>query len=572
MIRGSQAVVESLLEEGIDTIFGLPGGAVLDLYDAIYDSPLRHVLMRHEQGAAHAADGYARATGKVGVCISTSGPGATNLVTGLATANMDSVPLVALTGNVPVSMLGLDAFQEADIFGATQSITKHNYLVREVQELPQILKNAFSIARTGKPGPVLVDIPRDIFTSGLEFSYPTTPSLPGYRGTAPAPSGIRAAARAILSSKRPVLYVGGGVVSPGAVQALRELAQLARIPVTTTLMALGSFPHDHPLYLGMPGMHGTYAANAALSETDCLIAAGARFDDRVTGKVEEFARRASIIHINVDPAEVGKIKEAEFPLVADAEIGLGALAGALKEYLAASEPSCTGMREEWTQRVARWRRENPLRYSKQPGCLVPQEVIEKISQAAPSWATVVTGVGQHQMWTAMYYRFSYPRRFITSGGLGTMGFGLPAAIGAQVARPGETVVLIDGDGSFQMTLQELAVVAHERLPLKMFIINNRSYGMVRQWQEMFFGSRFSHSHLPQLPSFVKLAQAYDIPGRQVSEPGDLPRAVDWALSSDGPVLLDCLVRREEMVLPMVPPGAALKGLIQDIAVKDLDKA
>ena len=562
MANGAQAIIDSLLSEEVDTVFGLPGGAVLALYDALYDSPLRHLLVRHEQAAAHAADAYARASGKVGVCISTSGPGATNLITGLANALMDSVPMVAMTGNVPVGMLGSDAFQEADIFGATQSITKHNFLVREASGLPQVMKNAFHIARTGRPGPVLVDIPRDMFTADVDFSYPEEPSLPGYEGGTPGPRRIRAAARALLEAERPVLYVGGGVVRPGAVRALKELAERAQMPVTTTLMALGSFPHDHPLYLGMPGMHGTYAANAALSEADCLIAVGARFDDRVTGKVEDFARRATVIHINVDPAEVGKIKEAQFPLIADSQVGMEALSAALEEYMPEMAQAREPHVEAWKSRVALWRREHPLRYRRRRDCLVPQQVIETLSREAAEKATVVTGVGQHQMWTAMFYRFAHPRRFITSGGLGTMGFGLPAAVGAQVARPDEPVILIDGDGSFQMTLQELAVVAHEGLPLKMFIINNRSYGMVRQWQEMFFGGRLSHSRLPATPDFVRLADAYGIPGLRVSRPEGLEDTISEVLRRPGPVLVDCAVRETEKVLPMVPPGAPLTRLIE----------
>jgi len=555
VMTGAEAILEAFTREGVDTVFGLPGGAVLPLYDALYDASLRHVLVRHEQAAALAADGYARATGRVGVCISTSGPGATNLVTGLANAHADSVPVVALTGNVPVRMLGTDAFQEADIFGATQGLTKHNYQVRDVGELPRIIRHAFHIARTGRPGPVLIDIPKDVFSAEAPLAYPEQVLLPGYGEKAVPRSQVARMAEAILDSAQPVLYVGGGANNEGAAGALMELAERYRIPVTTTLMAMGAFPAEHPLFLGMPGMHGTYCANTALSRTDCLIAVGARFDDRVTGRVEAFASGASIIHINIDAADVGKIKAAHHSLISDSERGLRALLSALEERSA--EANSPRGRRAWVRGVMRCKDEHPLRYTPRTGRLVPQQVIEALHEATDGSATVTTGVGQHQMWAAMFYPLSRPARLLTSGGLGTMGYGLPAAVGAQVGRPDELVLCIDGDGSFQMNSQELATVSQYGLPIKMFIINNGSYGMVRQWQSMFFGGRYSFSDLPDTPDFMKLAEAYGVRGSRVDCPDGLRDAIMDALDHDGPALVDCIVCKDENVFPMVPPGSPL---------------
>lgn len=556
-ISGSQAVVNALLNEGVEYIFGIPGGAVLPLYDALYDAPFRHVLARHEQAAALAADGYARVTGKVGVCIATSGPGATNLITGLATSYIDSVPVVAITGNVPRDLIGTDAFQEADTYGLSMPVTKHNYIVWNPADLVDILHEAFAVVRHGRPGPVLIDIPKDIFTS------PIHQSSSGYRRWQPAAwcsteiseEALLTAARFIANAKRPVLYAGGGVISSDASEKLRQVAELAGIPTTTTLMALGAFPADSPLFLGMPGMHGTYAANMALTETDCLIAVGTRFDDRVTGKVSDFAPDATIIHIDVDASEHGKVKAARVPITADARQGLELLAAALRK-LEIQDHSA------WLEKIAAWKREHPYRYERSDNELLPQQVIEELDHLTGGNAVVTTGVGQHQMWTAMFYTFRRPRQLLTSGGLGTMGYGLPAAIGAQIGLPHELVICIDGDGSFQMNVQELAVVKELNLPIKIFILNNRCHGMVRQWQQLFYNERLAASLFQYQPDFVKLAEAYGINAIRVEHPDELTRSIKEALDSRGPFLVECVVKQDENVLPMVPPGAALRAMIQ----------
>ncbi|MEW6046704.1 MAG: biosynthetic-type acetolactate synthase large subunit [Bacillota bacterium] len=576
-LTGAQAVVQALVEHGVELVFGIPGGAVLPLYDAMHDAPLTHILVRHEQAAALAADGYARATGRVGVCMSTSGPGATNLITGLATSYLDSVPVVAITGNVARSALGTDAFQEADTVGISMPVTKHNYLVLDPDDLPGVLREAFAVAASGRPGPVLVDIPRDVFAAPLSGG---TGRLRPRRLGAIASGGteladgqlagltedrVLLAAELIAAARRPVLYVGGGVITAGAADALRRLAERARIPVTTTLMALGAVPGDHPLFLGMPGMHGAYAANMALSETDCLVAVGARFDDRVTGKVSEFAPDAAIIHIDIDAAELGKVKTPHVSLATDARTGLEALLAAFDVRAGAEKDGPTfARRREWLERVDAWKREHPYRYDRDLAGreLLPQAVIEEIHHATGGEALVVTGVGQHQMWAAMFYRYRRPRQFLTSGGLGTMGYGLPAAIGAKLALPEAQVVCIDGDGSFQMNVQELATLAEHRLPVKVFIINNRCHGMVRQWQHLFYRRRFSASVFRHQPDFVKVAEAYGVRGMRVDRPGELAATVREALAHPGPVVVDCVVRQEENVLPMVPPGAALKAMLE----------
>ncbi|HEX6988942.1 MAG TPA: biosynthetic-type acetolactate synthase large subunit [Bacillota bacterium] len=560
-MTGAEAIVAHLLARGTEVVFGMPGGAVLPLYDAFHGTALRHVLVRHEQGAALAADGYARATGRTGVCIATSGPGAMNLLTGLATAYMDSVPVVALTGNVPTTLMGTDAFQEADTFGASMPVTKHNYLVRDPAELVPVLEEAFDLAATGRPGPVLIDVPKDVFT-GKAADRPRAagdrpaPSRAGGAAAGDEPPRIAAAARAVAGAQRPVLYAGGGVISAGAADALRALAEAHGIPVTTTLMALGAMPADHPLFLGMPGMHGTYAANLALSETDCLIAVGARFDDRVTGRLSDFAPEAVIIHIDIDAAEHGKLKAAQIPIVADARAGLEALRRAL-----AGLRRGAGYRD-WLRCTEAWKRDRPLRYDRPAGDLVPPVVIEEISRATAGDALVVTGVGQHQMWAALCYAWRRPRQFLTSGGLGTMGYALPAAVGAQIGCPGARVVCVDGDGSFQLNLQELATVAELDLPLKVFVINNGCHGMVRQWQQMFHENRLSASLLPDNPDFVRLAEAFGIKGLRIQEPSELADGIRTALEHQGPVVVDCIVRRDVNVLPMVPPGGALREMIE----------
>ncbi|HEY8488406.1 MAG TPA: biosynthetic-type acetolactate synthase large subunit, partial [Thermaerobacter sp.] len=541
-MSGAGAVVQVLLEQGVEWIFGIPGGAVLPLYDALYGAPIRHVLARHEQGAALAADGYARASGRVGVCIATSGPGATNLITGLATSYLDSVPVVAITGNVGRAFLGTDAFQEADTFGVSMPVTKHNYLVLDPEELPAILREAFAVAASGRPGPVLVDIPKDVFTTTISpgaWDRPlwgrTAEPVPAGGGEGPvqpAPwrpaehrrlGDLDEAARLIARARRPVLYAGGGVIVAEAAEALRRLAERAVLPTTTTLMALGAMPGDHPLFLGMPGMHGTYAANMALTETDCLIAVGARFDDRVTGKVSDFAPDAAVIHIDVDAAELGKVKAPRVAIAADARDGLAALEAALGRV----PPDQWADRGPWLERIDGWKQEHPYRYDRDRARreLLPQAVIEELERATDGDALVVTGVGQHQMWAAMFYRYRRPRQFLTSGGLGTMGFGLPAAIGAQLARPDARVLCVDGDGSFQMNVQELSTLAELGLPVKIFIINNGAHGMVRQWQDLFYGQRLSASVFEHQPDFVKLAEAYGVAAYRITHPDELAGTV-----------------------------------------------
>ncbi len=552
-LTGAQAVVESLKREGVDLVFGIPGGAVLPIYDALVDSGIRHVLVRHEQAAAHAADGYARASGRVGVCLATSGPGATNLVTGLCTAHMDSVPVVAITGQVPRSVIGTDAFQEADVWGVTMPVTKHNYLVKDSRALPRVLKEAFYIARSGRPGPVLVDIPRDVQNETIPYEVPEGVSLRGYKPvTAPHAIQVRRAAEAIARAGRPMLYAGGGVIGAGAHRELVALAERCQLPVTTTLMALGAFPGDHPLFMGMPGMHGSVCAVRAFTEADLIVAVGARFDDRVTGKPDEFARQARIIHVDIDAAEVGKIVDAHIPIVADARAGLQAL-------LEVVEPR---PRSEWNDRVDGWKSAHPFSYAPSDTDIRPQAVVEAVYRATGGNAIVATGVGQHQMWAAQYYRFREPRTFLTSGGLGTMGFGLPAAMGAWFARPDRTVVLIDGDGSFQMTLQELATVVEYGIPVKVFILNNQNLGMVRQWQQLFYQRRYSAVNLAASPDFARVAGAFGVSGRRVTDPAHVEPALRWALAEPGPVVLDFIVREEENVYPMVPAGAPLTRQIE----------
>ena len=491
-ISGAEILLESLAREKVEVIFGYPGGQVIPIYDALYDSKIRNILVRHEQGTAHAADGYARSTGKTGVCLATSGPGATNLVTGIATAYMDSIPMVAITGQVPTSLIGRDSFQEADITGISIPITKHNYLVRDLKDLPRIIKEAFHIASTGRPGPVLIDLPKDLTVLQNKPEYPRTIDLPGYKpnyiGNA---RQVKDASEAIQSAKKPLLYVGGGAVIAGANQELCRLAELLEIPITTTLMGMSAFPSNHPLCLGMLGMHGTATANFAVSETDLLIAVGARFDDRVTGKIETFAAHAKIIHIDIDPAEISKNVRCDIPIVGDVKMVLEML---LEKLTAVRNP-------EWLSRIAGWKKDYPLKY--EANGLKPQQVIEEISRITKGEAIICTEVGQHQMWTAHYYQFTRPRSFITSGGLGTMGFGFPAAIGAQVGNPDRLVIDIAGDGSFQMNIQELGTAVAHQIPVKVVIINNFYLGMVRQWQEFFFNKRYSGTVMEVKPGFRK---------------------------------------------------------------------
>ncbi len=552
-LNGAQMVLRCLEAEGVEVVFGYPGGAVLTLYDEIYKKGLRHILTRHEQGAAHAADGYARASGKTGVVIATSGPGATNLVTGIANAYMDSIPLVAITGQVARPGIGTDAFQEADITGITLPITKHNYLVTKLEELPRIFKEAFHIAGTGRKGPVLIDLPKDVQIEEGDFAYPQRVELSTYRPVYEGHAGqISRAATAIRKAKKPVIYSGGGVVSSGASAELLEFSKYTGIPVTTTLTGLGSIPSAYTYYLGMPGMHGTYAANHALSNADLIIAVGARFDDRVTGKVDAFAVHAQVIHIDIDPAEIGKNVAAAIPIVGDVKL-------VLQELLKKAKPPEI---EEWQNQVLAWKKERPLRFHQPPGGPVkPQFVISELYRLTGGDAIVTTDVGQHQMWAAQYYPLEKPRTFISSGGLGTMGFGFPAAIGAQVAFPGRTVLCIAGDGSFQMNSQELATAVCHKLPVKVAIINNQYLGMVRQWQEFFYGGRYAHSCLAGSPDFVKLAEAYGAAGMRASTVEEVPRVIAAALETEGPVVMDFHVDPQENVLPMVAPNTSIVEMI-----------
>jgi acetolactate synthase-1/2/3 large subunit len=554
-VTGAQALIRSLEQEGVEVVFGLPGGAILPAYDPIRESSIRHILVRHEQGAGHAAEGYAWATGRVGVCMATSGPGATNLVTALCDAYMDSVPLVAVTGQVPSAAIGTDAFQEADTTGITLPVTKHNELVLDPARIPGAIAEAFYIARTGRPGPVLVDLPKDVLQATTEWWYPEAVDLPGYKPTVrPHAKRVRDAAALLRSARRPVLYVGGGVIKAGATEPLRRLAERARAPVTTTLMARGAFPDDHPLALGMPGMHGNYAAVAAMQEADVLVALGARFDDRVTGKLATFAPRARIIHADIDPAEIGKNRAADVPIVGDIRLTLEALVDAYDQVEAAEGPADTA---DWLRATAQWKQRFPFRYQqRQGGPLKPQLVIERLSAMTGGDAIIVAGVGQHQMYASQLFRFTRPRSWINSGGLGTMGFAVPAAMGAKVARPDELVVAVDGDGCFQMTAQELATCAVERIPIKVLILNNAHLGMVRQWQELFYDERYSEVELGyDVPDYVKLAEAYGCVGLRCQRAEDVDAVLEKALAVEGtPAVVDFRVDSHEGVFPMVPAG------------------
>ncbi|MGB4371305.1 MAG: biosynthetic-type acetolactate synthase large subunit [Dethiobacteria bacterium] len=551
---GAQILIKCLEEEKVRAIFGYPGGAVLDIYDALYDSSLKHFLVRHEQGAAHAADGYARATGKPGVCLATSGPGATNLVTGLANAYMDSIPMVAFTGQVATHMIGRDSFQEADIYGITLPITKHNFLVKDVKELPRVVKESFHLATTGRPGPVLIDLPKDVCQEKTDLKYPKVSQLRGYRPVLDGhPEKISEAAAAITGARRPVICAGGGAISSGSSEVLRQLAELCAIPVTTTLMGKGVFPENHPLSLGMLGMHGTKYANYAVNECDLLITIGARFSDRVTVRADAFAPKARIIHIDIDPAEIGKNVRVDIPIVGDVKRVLEQLCQVVQ---ARTET------EEWSAKIREWKDKYPLRYHHN-GKIKPQFVIEQIYEVTGGNAIIATEVGQNQMWAAQFYTFTKPRTFISSGGLGTMGFGLPAAIGAQIGRPGETVFNIAGDGSIQMNIQELATAADYKLPLKVAILNNNYLGMVRQWQDIFYNGRLAYSDISG-PDYVKLAEAYGAVGMQVTRPEDVRRALQKAMQvEDRPVLIDFLVDRKENVFPMIPPEGTISKMLEE---------
>lgn len=553
--NGGQILVDALIAEGVEVIFGIPGGALIDVFDVLYDAPLRFILTRHEQGAAHAADGYARVTGRVGVCMATSGPGATNLVTGIATANFDSVPMVAITGQVPTNLIGNDAFQEADITGICRPIIKHSFLVKDVKDLARVIKEAFYIASTGRPGPVLVDLPRDVARATCQANPSSEIALRGYK---PVYEGnvkqIRLAAKVINEASRPLVYAGGGVIISGASEELRALAKKANIPVTTTLMGLGAFPEDHPLSLGMLGMHGTAYANHAVMESDLIIAVGARFDDRITGKVDAFAPHATILHIDIDPASISKNIQVDVPVVGDAK-------NILEKLVPLVEPA---QHKEWLATINKWKKAHPLTYSDTG--LKPQYVVEQICEATGGDAIIATEVGQNQMWAAQFFTFTKPRSIITSGGLGTMGYGFPAAIGAQVGQPETIVFDIAGDGSFQMNIQELATAVINNLPVNVAILNNGYLGMVRQWQELFFEKRYSYTGLKKgTPEFSKVAEAYGAEGRLIEKKEDVRPAIDEAIASPKTFVLDFHIDPEENVFPMVPSGAALDKMIDGLA-------
>ena len=555
-LTGAQILIKSLIEEKVEVIFGIPGGSVLPIFDCLYDCrDIRFILTRHEQAAAHAADGYARVTGKVGVCIATSGPGATNLVTGIATANMDSIPIVAITGQVKTHLIGNDAFQEADVTGITRPITKHNYLVKDVRDLARIVKEAFHIASTGRPGPVLIDLPVDVTLQETEFEYPERVNIRGYNPTYIGhPGQIKRAAKAISESKRPVIYSGGGVILSNAEKELRELAENNAIPVTTTLLGLGGFPETHPLSLEMLGMHGTAYANYAIMDSDLIIAIGARFDDRVTGKIDEFAPEAKIIHIDIDPSAISKNIPVDIPIVGDCKNVLKELNKRIKK-----RPDTSS----WLKQIETWKKSYPLTYKKD-NKLRPQYIMEEIYKITGGDAIICTEVGQNQMWAAQFFKYTKPRTFISSGGLGTMGYGFPASIGAQVGCPEKIVFDIGGDGSIQMNIQELSTVANNKLPVNIVIFNNAYLGMVRQWQELFYKRRYSQTHL-QNPDFAKVAESYGVKGIKVTKKEQVKDALKEAIETAGPVVLDFHIEEEENVFPMVPAGKAINRMIGGMA-------
>ncbi len=574
-MNGGQALIKALEMEGVEVMFGLPGGAILPVYDPIIDSPIRHILVRHEQGAGHMAEGYAHATGRPGVAMVTSGPAATNIVTPLCDAYMDSIPMVVITGQVPSVAIGTDAFQECDTTGITRSVTKHNELVTRAEDIPRIIREAFHIATTGRPGPVLVDIPKDIVDpknpmSRMDWYWPTdrevSDGLPGYKPTTRGhPRMIKEAARFILESKRPVIYAGGGILKARAAEVLRELAELTGIPVVTTLMARGAFPDDHPLCLGMPGMHGNYTAVTSMQNADLLIALGSRFDDRVTGKVSAFAPDAKIIHVDIDPAELGKVRRPDVPIVGDCRLVIEEMVKAVRELGGAeSQPD----RNEWKSRISGWQEKYPLTYEQtfdDGGPLKPQFVLEHLRDSTPDDCIVVSGVGQHQMWTSQYWQFRHPYTWINSGGLGTMGFAVPAAIGAKVGRPDRMVWAVDGDGCFQMTAQELVTATAERIPIKVAILNNAYLGMVRQWQEMFYDERYSEVYLsPDLPDYKLWAESMGCVGMRVETPEEVQSAIDKANEiDDRPVVIDFRTDSAEKVYPMVPAGLSNDEIVVD---------
>ena len=558
-LTGAEIIVRSLQEEGVDTVFGYPGGAVLHTYDALFQQDsVRHVLVRHEQGAIHAAEGYAQATGKVGVGLVTSGPGATNAVTGLATANMDSVPMVVITGQVPTAMIGNDAFQEADTVGITRPCTKHNFLVKRVEDLAPTIRKAFHIASTGRPGPVVVDVPKDVSADECEFEYPQEVRMRSYSPTIKGHSGqIRKAVERMRTAERPMVYTGGGVVLGDAAEQLTQMVRTLNFPITNTLMGLGGFPGDDPQFLGMLGMHGTYQANMAVTHCDLLIAIGARFDDRVTGDVQRFAPHADIIHVDIDPASISKNVEVDIPIVGHVQSVLTEM----NEALAKSGPGDPDRLQDWWEQIQEWRGRACLAYDRDSALIKPQFVLEKLYEVSEGNAIVTSDVGQHQMWAAQFYNFKRPRQWLNSGGLGTMGYGLPAALGAQMAYPDALVACVTGEGSIQMNIQELSTAKQYRLPVKVVNLNNGYLGMVRQWQELFYESRYAESYVDALPDFLSLAEAYGHVGLRTDKPGDVEGLLKEALSTDRAVFMDLLVDPSENVYPMVPAGAGLDEMV-----------
>ena len=557
-LTGAQIMMEVLKEEGVDTIFGFPGGAVIDIYDELAKTDIEHILVRHEQGAVHAADGYARAGGKTGVCLVTSGPGATNTVTGIASAYMDSIPMVIFTGQVPTQLIGNDAFQEVDIVGITRPCTKHNYLVQSIDEFPKIIKEAFYLARSGRPGPVLVDIPKDVTKMSIDYQSLEDVQLKSYNPTYnPNMKQLRKVIGLIEQSKRPVIFAGGGIILSQAAAELTQFAQKTRIPVTTSLMGLGAFPGTDPLWLGMIGMHGTYRANMSTGACDLLISIGVRFDDRVTGKTDAFAAQAKIVHIDIDPTSIRKNIPVTIPIVGDCKISLNQLNELIDQ---AELGDVAQKRQNWLAQIDEWKNTTPLAY-KQEDTIKPQYVVEKLYELTKGEAIITTEVGQNQMWAAQYYHFDRPNHFITSGGLGCMGFGLPAAIGAQKACPDKLVVDIAGDGSIQMNIQEMATAVQSGLPVKVVILNNAYLGMVRQWQELFYDKRYACTGMDCAPDFVKLAEAFGAVGLRASKPQEVEAVLKEGLSISGPVIMDFKVDREESVYPMVPAGAPITEML-----------
>jgi acetolactate synthase-1/2/3 large subunit len=559
-LTGAQIFFECLKAEGVEVVFGLPGGAVIDIYDEMPKHNIRHILVRHEQGATHMADGYARATGKVGVCLVTSGPGATNTVTGIATAYCDSIPIVVFTGQVPTPLIGNDAFQEADIVGITRPCTKHNYLVKDVRDLARVIREAFFLARSGRPGPVLVDLPKDVVAGKTDFKYPKSVAMKGYKPTTEAHMGqIKRAYNAISKAKRPVIYAGGGVILSSGAKELKDLGERLSCPVTTTLMGLGGFPAPHELWLGMLGMHGTFRANMAVANADMLIGIGARFDDRVTGKLDEFAPSAKIIHIDVDPTSISKNVRVDIPIVGDCKDALKKLLQLIKEN---PIEDLDKLRQPWLDQIQKWKETYPLAYEQKDDVIKPQYVVEMLYKLCKDKNPIITTeVGQNQMWAAQYYHYSEPRTLLTSGGLGTMGYGMPAAIGAQAAFPERLVIDIAGDGSIQMCIQELTTAVENNLPVKVAILNNQYLGMVRQWQQLFYEKQYCATCLKMAPDFVKLAEAYGAVGLRATKPSEVEKVILEAISTPKPVIMDFVVNPEECVYPMVPAGAATTQMI-----------